>query len=317
MTDPLKLECRVADLEFPNPLILASGILGVAPSSMLRLARAGIGGITTKSVGPRIRYGYNNPSIIEIDDGTFLNSVGLANPGIDQMILEISEFKKHSTIPLIVSVFGDGPEGFAEIAKLAEKAGCDAIEINISCPHAEVASIALSPELTHEFTHAVKKAVSIPVFAKLTPNIANIIPIAQAAEQAGADAIVAINTLRGLALDYKTGRPLLSHGIGGVSGKAIKSIGVRVIYEIYPHVNIPLIGVGGIYNWQDVLEYVYAGASAVQIGSALYQGDHIFQEINQGLLQFLESEKVSNIMDLRGKAHQYTEQLEGKPKECQ
>lgn len=310
------LKCRIKNLEFPNPIILASGILGVVPSSMIRLAKAGIGGITTKTVGPRIRDGYSNPSIIEIDDGTFLNSVGLANPGMDQMVLEIREFKQKASIPLIVSVFGDGPVGYAEMAKRAEEAGCDAIEINISCPHAEVASIALSTDLTMEFTRAVKEAVSIPVFAKLTPNIANIVPIAQAAEKAGADAIVAINTLRGLALDYKTGRPLLAHGIGGLSGKAIKSIGVRTIYEIYPHVKIPLIGVGGIFTWQDVLEYIYAGATAVQIGSAFYQGDQIIQEINEGLHTFLDQEKISRLDSLRGKAHLYSHELEAKPKEC-
>ena len=171
-----ELECQIAGIRFPNPIILASGVLGVAPSSMLRLANAGIGGVTTKSVGPRPRIGYNNPSIIEIDDGTFLNSVGLANPGIEAFVPEIKEIKQKTTIPLIVSVFGDGPEGFAEIAKKAEAAGADAIEINVSCPHAEVASISLSTDLTKKFTETVKNAVKIPVFAKLTPNIANIVP---------------------------------------------------------------------------------------------------------------------------------------------
>ncbi|MCF2139367.1 MAG: dihydroorotate dehydrogenase [Candidatus Lokiarchaeota archaeon] len=310
------LSCQIAGILFPNPIILASGILGITPGSMLRLAHAGIGGITTKTVGPRVRPGYSNPSIIEIGEGTFLNSVGLANPGIDQMEIEIKEYKQQSSIPLIVSVFGDGPEGYAEIARRAEKAGADAIEINISCPHAEVASIALSEELTIEFTKAVKRAVSIPVFAKLTPNIADIIPIAKATEKAGADAIVAINTLRGLALDYKTGRPLLSHGIGGLSGKAIKSVGVRVIYELYPHISIPLIGVGGIFTWQDVLEYIYAGASTIQIGSALFQGDEIIPEILDGLFEFLKENQIENLNQIRGKAHEYSSELEVMPKEC-
>lgn len=314
MSSPLT--CKIAGITFPNPLILASGILGVAPSSMIRLAKAGMGGITTKSVGPRIRYGYNNPSIIEIEDGTFLNSVGLANPGIEQMVEEIREFKSKSRIPIITSVFGDGPEGFADMAKRAEDAGSDAIEINISCPHAEVASISLSVDLTKEFTRTVKTSIKIPVFAKLTPNIANIVPIAKAAEEAGADAIVAINTLRGLALDYQTGRPLLTHGIGGVSGKAVKSIGVRAIYEIFPHVKIPLIGVGGVSTWKDVLEYIYAGATAVQIGSALYQGDHILADITHGLESFLSQQNQSSLSALIGKAHQYTDQLEAQPKEC-
>ncbi|MHA1584510.1 MAG: dihydroorotate dehydrogenase [Promethearchaeota archaeon] len=312
-----KLACEISGIKFRNPIILASGVLGVAPASMVRLSKAGIGGVTSKSVGPRPRLGYSNPSIIEIDDGTFLNSVGLANPGIEAFVEEIKDYKARCETPLIVSIFGDGPEGYAENAKKAVKAGADAIEINISCPHAEVASIALSPELTELFTKTVKSAVNVPVFAKITPNIANIIPIAQAAEKGGADAIVAINTLRGLALDIKTGRPILSHGIGGLSGRAVKAVGVRVVYELYPNINIPIIGCGGISKWQDVLEYIYAGATAVQIGSAFYIGDQIIKEITTGLEDFLDSNTISTLQELKGKSHTYTSELEEKPKECQ
>ncbi len=311
------LECEIAGIKFANPIILASGILGVVPSSMIRLSKAGIGGLTTKTVGPQARIGYSNPSIIEIDNGTFLNSVGLANPGINFFVDEIQEIKKEISTPLIVSVFGDGPKGFAATAKLAEKAGADAIEINISCPHAEVASISLSPELTKEFIQEVKKTVKIPVYAKITPNITNIIPIAQAAEKVGVDAIVAINTVRGLSIDYKTGRPVLAHGIGGISGRAIKPIGVRIVYEIYPHVNIPIIGCGGISTWKDVLEYIYAGATAIQIGSGFSMGPEIISDIKLGLNNFLNENKIANLQNLKGKAHEFTDQLEAKPRICQ
>lgn len=314
---PNELSCEISGIKFQNPLILASGILGVAPSSMIRLANAGIGANTTKTVGPNARLGYNNPSIIEIDNGSFLNSVGLANPGIEAFIPEIKEIKEKTKVPLIVSVFGDGPEGYAEIARKAEKAGADAIELNVSCPHAEVASIGLSPELTKSYTEHVKKAVKIPVFVKLTPNVANIIPIAKAAESGGADAIVAINAVRGLSLDIETGRPILSHGIGGLSGRAIKPIGVRCVYEIYPHIKIPIIGCGGINKWQDVLEYIYAGATAVQIGSAFSEGIEIIKEILEGLHTFLKNHNISNLQELRGKAHDYTDELQVKPKICQ
>ncbi|MHA1718349.1 MAG: dihydroorotate dehydrogenase [Promethearchaeota archaeon] len=311
---PDELSCEISGIKFKNPLILASGILGVAPSSIVRLANAGIGGATTKSIGPKTRLGYNNPSIIEIDDGTFLNSVGLANPGMDAFIPEIREIKKNTSIPLIVSVFGDSPEEYAEMAKKAESAGADAIEINVSCPHAEVASIGLSPELTKKFTMYVKKAVNIPVFVKLTPNVTNIIPIAQAAEKGGADAIVAINTVRGLSLSIQTGRPILSHGIGGLSGKAIRPIGVRCIYEIYPNVKIPVIGCGGISKWQDVLEYIYAGATAVQIGSIFSRGDDKINEILEGLHSFLKKNNISNLQELKGKSHTFDKELEATPK---
>jgi dihydroorotate dehydrogenase (NAD+) catalytic subunit len=309
------LECKLAGLNFPNPLILASGILGVAPSSMIRLGKIGIGGITTKTVGPRSRRGYGNPSIVEIDPGTLLNSVGLANPGIEAFIPEIKEIKANSSIPLIVSVFGNGPKEYAEIAQKAEKAGADAVEINVSCPHAEVASIGLDPILTKEFTETVKAAVNVPVFVKLTPNMFDMVPIAKAAEAGGADAIVAINTVRALALDIETGRPLLSHGIGGLSGKAVRPIGVRAVYEIFPKVKIPIIGCGGVSTWQDVLEYIYAGASAVQIGTALINGMDIVKDITNGLTHFLKNHNIPSISQLIGKAHQYTSQLEVFPKE--
>ncbi len=311
------LKCSLGGVKLENPILLASGILGVAPGSMVRLCKAGIGGITTKTVGPRTREGYSNPSIIEIDNGTFLNSVGLANPGIDHFITEIQDFKRRSQKPIIVSVFGDGPEGYAEVAEKAERAGADAIEINVSCPHAEVASIALSEELTEKFTRTVKNRVKIPVFAKLTPNIANIVPIAQAAERGGADGIVVINTLKGLALDIETGRPILSHGIGGLSGIAIRSVGIRVVYEIFPHVSIPIIGCGGISKWEDIIEYFYAGASAIQIGSAFYRGDEILKPIIDGCEKFLKSHEYTNITQIKGKAHEYTQDLEAKPRECQ
>jgi dihydroorotate dehydrogenase (NAD+) catalytic subunit len=306
----------ISGVQFPNPIILASGVLGVVPASMIRLARAGIGGITTKTVGPTPRIGYPNPSIVEIGDDTYLNSVGLANPGIEAFIPEIKEIKEKANIPLIVSVFGKDPEEYAEIAKKAADAGADIIEINVSCPHAEVASIGLSPELTKLFTSTVKSAVKVPVFVKLTPNIANIIPVAKAAEEGGADGLVAINTVRGLSLDINTGRPILSHGIGGLSGKAIRPIGVRIVYEIFPHVNIPIVGCGGIFNWQDVLEYIYAGAKAVQIGSAFSSGDQIINEILMELQNFMTKKQITNLQELCGKAHQYTKELDMNPKKC-
>ena len=311
----VSLECEIAGISFKNPLILASGVLGVAPSSMLRLAKLGIGGITTKSVGPRPRAGYNNPSILEIDPGTLLNSVGLANPGIDIVEQEIREIKKQTNIPLIVSVFGNGPEEYASIAQRAVEAGADAIELNVSCPHAEVASIGLDPELTFSYTQTVKKAISKPLFVKLTPNIFDLRPIAKSAEKGGADAIVAINTVRALALDIETGRPILSHGIGGLSGTAVRPIGVRAVYEIAQAVKIPIIGCGGISTWQNVLEYIYAGATAVQIGSAFIQGMGIIKDITVGLTEFLTRKRCANLQELRGKAHEYTKELQVKPQE--
>ncbi|MHA2130631.1 MAG: dihydroorotate dehydrogenase, partial [Promethearchaeota archaeon] len=214
------LEINLSGVKLKSPLILASGILGVSYSSMKRVIDAGAGAVTSKSIGPKPRKGYKNPSIIEIYPGTFMNAVGLGNPGIENFIPEIEEIKKNE-ITLIVSVFGDTNEVYLDVATKAEKAGADAIEINISCPHAEVSSIGVDKDLTYEIVKYLKKKLSIPLFVKLNPNVTSLNEIAIAAEKGGADGVVAINTLAALKIDINTGRPILSPGSGGLSGKAI------------------------------------------------------------------------------------------------
>ncbi len=305
MTNPLHI--LLAGLNFKSPLILASGILGVSASTMHILADYGMGGITTKSIGPAKRKGYPNPSIIGLGNETFLNAVGLANPGIEKFSHEITEIKKKEGLVVIVSVFGETPKDFARVASIAEKAGADAIEINISCPHAEVSSIGVDPKITNDYVRAVRKAISCPLLVKLTPNVTDIVSIGKSAENAGADALVAINTVSGLAIDYKTHRPILAHGIGGLSGKAIKPIGVKHVYSLYKAISIPIIGCGGIFDYTDVLEYFLAGASAVQLGSCLYYGYEIITKINNNLIRYLEEHKFKNISELTGLAHKYKE----------
>lgn len=303
------ISVEIAGLKFQSPVILASGIMGISPSSMIKLAAHGIGGLTTKTIGPRKRSGYPNPSIIGLGNDSFLNAVGLANPGIDDFEKDISEIKNEVNIPLIVSVFGDGPDGYAEIARRAYKAGADAVELNISCPHAEVSSIGADPDLTADFVSAVRNKVDCPVLVKLNPNVTDITAAAVSAEKSGADALVAINTVRGLCIDINTRRPVLAHGVGGLSGKAIKPIGLKDVFTLYKKVNIPIIGCGGISTWVDIIEYYLAGASAVQIGSAFYQGETILNKINQGLNEYLSKNNVDNICDLTGKAHEFELEL--------
>ncbi|MHA1272608.1 MAG: dihydroorotate dehydrogenase [Promethearchaeota archaeon] len=298
------LECNIAGLNLKSPIILASGILGVAYSSMKRIIDAGAGAVTTKSIGPKPRKGYKNPSIIELFPDTFINSVGLANPGIDYFQNEIKEIKKNR-ITLIVSVFGDSTESYIEVAKKAQKAGADAIEINISCPHAEVSSIGIDANLTYLTVSAVKKEISIPVFVKLNPNVTDIVAIGKAAEKAGADAVVAINTISAMVIDINTQHPILSHGSGGLSGKAIHPIAIKKVYDLYRALKIPIIGCGGIYNWKDVIEFFLAGASAVQIGTALYKGESIITEIIKGLESYLKSHSFESIKQLIGLAHNF------------
>ena len=299
------LSTEIAGLKFKSPLILASGILGISSSSMQVLADYGIGGVTTKSIGPKKRIGYPNPSIIGLGDGAFLNAVGLANPGIDAYEKEIPEIKKKKDLIVIASIFGDNPESFADMAERTWKAGADAVELNISCPHAEVSAIGADPDLTGVFVKSVKKRVGCPVFVKLSPNVTDITATAVAAEKAGADALVAINTVRGLAIDINTFRPILSHGIGGLSGSPIKYIGIKDVFSIYKKVKIPIIGCGGISKYEDVVEYFLAGATAVQIGSGLYKGYQIIEHILNGLNDFLSEKSIKNISFLTGKAHKF------------
>jgi len=301
------LEINLSGLKLKSPLILASGILGVSYSSMNRVIDAGAGAVTTKSIGPTPRKGYKNPSIIEIYPGTFMNAVGLGNPGIDNFISEIKEIKDNK-IPLIVSVFGDTNEVYLEVAVKAEKAGADAIEINISCPHAEVASIGIDKDLTFEIVKFLKKSLNVPLFVKLNPNVTNLSEIALAAERGGADGVVAINTLAAMVIDVKTKRPILSHGSGGLSGKAIHPIAVKKVYDLYKILKIPIIGCGGADSWEDVVEFFLAGASAVQIGTALYKGTETLANINEGVISYLRENEYKSINDIKGIAHHFKTQ---------
>jgi dihydroorotate dehydrogenase (NAD+) catalytic subunit len=301
------LETNISGLKLKSPIILASGILGVSFSSMMRAIDAGAGAVTTKSVGPKARKGYKNPSIIEVYPGTFMNSVGLGNPGIKDFVLEIKKLKEHN-IPLIVSVFGDTNEIYLDVATKAENAGADAIEVNISCPHAEVSSIGIDKKLTYDIVKFLKENLSVPLFVKLNPNVTNINEIALAAEKGGANGVVAINTLAAMKIDVNTKRPILSHGSGGLSGKAIHPIAVKKVYDLFKCLKIPIIGCGGIDSWEDVIEFLLAGASAVQIGTALYKGIEIITEINKGLINYLNENEITSINELKGLAHQFKTQ---------
>ena len=301
------LEINLSGLKLKSPIILASGILGVSSSSMKRVFDAGLGAVTSKSIGPKPRKGYKNPSILEIYPGTFLNAVGLGNPGIDNFLSEIKEIKEHR-IPLIVSVFGDTNESYLNVATKAEQAGADAIEINISCPHAEVSSIGINKDLTYSLVKFLKEKLKIPLFVKLNPNVTNLGEIAIAAEKGGADGVVAINTLGAMAIDINTRRPILAHGSGGLSGTAIHPVAIKKVYDLYKLLKIPIIGCGGASTWKDIVEFILAGASAVQIGTALYKGNEIITKINNSLIGFLEDNGFKSITELIGLTHEFKTQ---------
>ena len=301
------LDINLSGLKLNSPIILASGILGVSSSSMKRAIDAGAGAVTTKSIGPTPRKGYKNPSIIEIYPGTFMNAVGLGNPGIDDFLPEIKEMKELK-IPLIVSVFGDTNQTYIDVASKAVKAGADAIEINISCPHAEVSSIGIDKKQTYKIVEDMKKDIKVPLFVKLNPNVTNLGEIALAAEKGGADGVVAINTVGALAIDVNTRRPILAHGSGGLSGQAIHPIAIKKVYDLYKILKIPIIGCGGVSSSKDIIEFFLAGASAVQIGTGLYKGILTITELKMGVIEYLEQNNYKSISDLKGLAHEFKTQ---------
>jgi len=296
------LTIKLAGIQLRNPTMLASGILGISSSLLNRVYESGAGCVVTKSVGPDQRVGYSNPCILEVSGG-YLNAMGLPNPGIDEFLTELTELTEKN-VPTIVSIFGDDDEKFGLVAHAAEETGVLGIELNISCPHAEVSTIGQSPEITNRVVKAVKNAVSIPVFVKLTPNVTDIVEIAHAAEAAGADGLTAINTVRAMAIDIHSKVPILSNKYGGLSGPAIKPIAIRCVYEIYEQVKIPIIGVGGISSWQDAVEFMLAGATAIQIGTGIRNaGLKIFKDICEGISSYLTEEQFFSISELIGAAH--------------
>ena len=242
---------NVAGIELDNPLILCSGVLGISGGLFRRLEKAGIGGIVTKSISLEPNEGYKNPTVARLPVGV-LNSMGLPNPGIETFLKEIEGLGL--SIPLIISAYGSNADEFAE---MAEKIGtsCDAIELNLSCPHAGgLLSIGQDPELVLSIVRTVKKHASVPVIAKLTPNVNDIREIGMAAQKAGADAISAINTVKGLAINVSQKYPVLSNVYGGLSGPAIKPVGVRCVWDLAGVLDIPIIGIGGIQDYEDVVE---------------------------------------------------------------
>ncbi len=297
------LYVEINGIGFHNPLILASGILDESGDTMKRIASLGAGGLVTKSVGIKERQGYPNPVIYELPNGMgLLNAIGLANPGIDSFEEEI-HLALDSGVPVIGSIFGADEEEFAYLAKKMEEYGVNAVELNLSCPHAKGygMEIGVDPDLVESIVKEVKGRVNIPVWAKLTPNTHRIVEIAKSAENA--DALVLINTVKGMVIDVDARMPVLSNGFGGLSGPCIKPIGVRAVYEVSSEVDVPVIGVGGITTGKDVLEYIMAGAMAVEIGTAIYlRGIDVFRKIEKELKDWLLKNEIKSITELVGVA---------------
>jgi dihydroorotate dehydrogenase (NAD+) catalytic subunit len=301
-----KLAVELDGLRLTNPTMLAAGILGMTSLSLKRVAEAGAGAVVTKSIGLKPRTGYTNPTVVQTDCG-ILNAMGLPNPGIEYFTKEIDEAKT-AGCPIIVSAYGFSAEEFVQVAKKATDAGADALELNVSCPHVEKtgSEVGQDTKLLKTVVNAVKRETRIPVFVKLTPNVTDIVDCAKAAKEGGADAIVAINTVRAMAINVETTKPILGNKFGGLSGPAIKPIALRCVYEIYREVNIPIIGCGGVSDWRDAVEFMLAGAKAVQIGTAVaFKGLNVFQSITKGIHAYLETKGFESVKEIVGLAHKH------------
>lgn len=307
MLNDLNLQVSVGPLELENPLILASGICDETWESMFKILRHGAAAVVTKSCGKNPRKGHRNPVITECPHG-IINAMGLPNPGIDAMIDELTVLRTKLRSKgmvykkIIISIFGSTPEEFVYLAKKASHV-VDAIELNLSCPHAKGygSEIGSNPKDIYDIVGAVKAEVSLPVFAKLTPNVTDIVTLAKAAYDAGADAVVAVNTLKAMAVDIETRQPLLANIVGGYSGPGIKPVALRAVYDIFQATHGNIIGVGGIMDYEDVIEYIIVGARAVEIGTAVYyKGEEVFGGILEDMKDWMLTHNIYDINDLYG-----------------
>jgi len=299
------LKTDIAGLQLGSPTALASGILGYTGDIMQVVAESGAGAVVTKSIGVNPRIGYANPTVVQAKSG-IINAMGLPNPGINEYVEEIKYSKSILQVPLIVSVYGYSADEYTLAAKKAIGAGADAVELNVSCPHVRYtgSEIGANPQLLREVVCKVKAEVNKPVIVKLSPNVTDIVELAAVATKAGADAFTVINTVRAMAIDLETAMPVLTNIRGGLSGPAIKPIALRCVYDISECVKTPIIGCGGISNWGDAVEFLLAGASAVQIGTAIaMESLNIFQDINRGLSTYLKKKGFVSVKEIVGKAH--------------
>ena len=296
------LATSVGKINLKRPAMLASGILGISLDVFNRLYRSGAGAVVTKSLSKEPWEGYPNPTIFSVNEGGWINAVGLSNPGAPYFAKMI---EPNQDVPIIVSLVGSIPEDFETMVKEFSKCNIAAFELNLSCPH--VAKVGLEvgddPELVKKIVSTVKRSTNVPVIAKVGLGTTHYLDTVGTAIDSGIDAVTAINTVRAMAIDVETQRPILSNKFGGLSGTPIKPIALRCVYEISSKFDIPIIGCGGVSTWEDAIEFFLAGASAIQVGSAV--GDrwvNVFDEINQGILQYMEKKGISKIEEMVGLA---------------
>ena len=296
------MEVSIGGLELQNPIMTASGTFGYGEEYSPYVDLNRLGALIVKGLSLEPKEGNPPPRIIETTAG-MLNAVGLENVGISAFIEEKLPFLRQFDVPVIVNVFGETIEEYRKVAEiLSDVEGIAGLEINISCPNVKAGGIEFGtdPNLAYEVTHSVKSVTHIPVIVKLTPNVTDITSIAKRVEEAGADAISLINTLKGMSVDIEKRVPHLENITGGLSGPGIKPVALRMVWEVTREVSIPVIGVGGIMNARDALEFLIVGAKAVQIGTANFVNPRATIDILEGIEQYMGENGISDINDLIG-----------------
>lgn len=285
--------------------MLASGFLGISQAIFDSLYNADVGAIVSKSISKEPIEGYGNPTAVCLEGGSYLNAVGLANPGADAFSREIAS---NPYVPIIVSLVGSSYQDFPPMIDKFDDLNILGYEVNLSCPHVAKMGMEVGDDLDMVtcVVKTVKSHTLKPVVVKVGIGNVDLLDLARAAYDAGANAITAINTIRAMTIDIETGIPVLSNRIGGLSGKSVKPIAIRCVYEISKNVGVPVIGCGGIFSWEDAIEFMLAGASAIQLSSVIgHEGVGIFQKINLGLKKYLERKGLKNPAELVGLAHKY------------
>ena len=299
----LSLAVEISGLKLRSPLMNAAGVLGMSPAILKRVYDSGAGAVVTKSLGPEPRKGHPNPTFVRLAYGG-LNAMGLPNPGAEYFVDEIKELKEMG-VPVVASFFGGSVQEFADVAYTLSRAGADALELNASCPNVakEMGMLAADATNMEKVTQAVKDETKLPVFVKLSSNVTNIKSIAKAAEWGGADAITAVNTVKAMAIDINMRRPILHNVTGGLSGPAIKPIALRCVWDIAQAVDIPIIGSGGITTGEDAVEFMLAGASVLEVGTAVMtHGFEVYKEINEGIAAYMEENGFKEVKEVVGLA---------------
>ena len=305
MIDKPNLEVEIAGIKLKNPVMTASGTFGYGQEYAPFVDLNRLGAMILKGITLKPKTGNPPPRIIETPSG-MLNSIGLQNVGVEMLIKEKLPYLQKFNTPVIINISGDIIKEYIELTRrlgeVSKEMGVAGLEVNISCPNVKKAGMVWGTDAkaTYKIINSIRKTTPLPLIAKLTPNVTDIKTIAQAAEEAGADALSLINTLMGMAVDIDSRKPKLANISGGLSGPAVKPVALWLVWQVFQTVNIPVIGIGGIIKVEDALEFIIAGARAIEIGTANFVNPRVTIEIIEGIEKYLTENNIKDVNELVG-----------------